>query len=331
MTRDTADILERPIIVVLGGTGVIGTALKNVALRREFEVISVSLDPEATSDGYRNSQIDLHALRPGALGAHLSNIVPENRTIFAIYDIVGLSPDHIGELANFAAARGITIGQISSCLLYDHDRSGPVDEDCPLLDPDKPMFPYQALKQAQESALSARQDINWRIFRTHHVIGRGGLLGCIPDQNRDPELLAQLRSGTPLRLAQEGQLRLSFIHAVDLATAMIDLCDDPSTVRQAINVVHPDVALARDYYFILSDLMGLPKPKIAPFNVPSSDFWSLTAKDNVFFSNHPAAGKLNFQHDLVSSLTDALAVGESCYPSLGKYMGRRISGSNRKH
>lgn len=326
MAQDSGAPAMPPLLIVLGGTGVIGTALRGACRDLGLDLLSLSLDPDATGPGYRNRRIDLHAARPGALADELSALVPAGHRVHALLDVVGLKPPQIAEAAPWAAGRGIAWGQVSSCLLYDHDHSGPVDETAPLVSTTASLFPYQSMKLAQEQALRANPTLDWRIFRTNHVIGRGGLLGCIPDHNRDPDLLDRLHGASPLSLAAGGQVRLSWIHAADLANAMVTLCALPQTARSAMNIVHPAPVLARTYYEVLADLIGAPPPRIVPVDPDPAAFWSVTGRDNVFVSAMPEVARLNFRHDLRSALGDALAVGAAAYRLLGGFMGQRISG-----
>lgn len=311
-------------IVAFGGTGVIGTALRRVASRRGVPMLALSLDPDATDAGWTNLCLDFDSAPAGALTSVLTAALPEGAPIGAICNIAGLAPRQIAEVAAFAAARGAPLVQISSCLLYQADTGSTVDEGTPTLTLLLANFPYLQLKLAEEAALLARGDADWRILRTNHVLGSGSLLGCIPDHNRDPALLARLRAGQPLQLTKAGRLRLSWVHAEDLASAMLDLCADPTTAGQILNVVHPQPAMADAYYRQIATLLGLPPPVINELVPEVAGFWALTARDIHFTSRHPAVQRLTFHHDLASALKDTLSLGEHDYAAQGGHLRDRL-------
>ncbi len=315
-----------PTVVALGGTGVIGSALRNVAAQRGYKVLSLSLDPDMNLPGWRNRFFDFAIAAEGALAAFLASALPEGTPIHAICNIAGLSPRSISEVAEFAAMRDAPLAQVSSCLLYRTDGQASIDEDVPTLTADTADFPYIKLKLAEETALTAWEHVAWRILRTNHILGRGSLLGCIPDHNRDPAVLASLRAGKPLRLARRGRVRVSFIHAEDLAAAMLDLCADPSTACQIMNVVNPESVMADAYFCQIATLLGLPEPNITELQPEPEGFWALTARDTHFTSRHPAVDRLTFRYDLASALRDTLLVGEDEYAFLGGHMRDRLQG-----
>lgn len=314
-----------PTVIALGGTGMIGRALRTVCARRGVSVLSLSLDPDTQAAGYANLQIDFAKATEGAISAALDRALPPDAAIAALCIIAGPSPRQIAEVAGFAARRGIPVAQVSSCLLYRAKDGSEVDESTPTLTDTEASFSYLRLKMAEEAALTAAAG-NWRLLRTNHILGQGGLLGCIPGHNRDPGLLDHLRRGQPLRLVRAGQVRVSIIHAEDLAAAMLDLCFDPASEGQVLNVVHPAPVMADDYFRQIAGLMGLSPPDIIALDPSPTDFWALTARDIHYVSRHPSVARLGFRHDLTSALRDTFSVGEAAYTALGGHLRDRLTG-----
>lgn len=315
-----------PTVIALGGTGVIGTALRQIAAERGLAVLSLSLDPDASRPGWTNLSFDFESAAQGALTRFLAQAVPEDSPIKTVFSIAGLSPRGISEVARFAATRGAAMAHVSSCLVYRTDGLAEVDESAPVRTDGTAEFPYIRLKLAEEAALAAQDGLGWRLLRTNHILGRGSLLGCIPEHNRDPDLLRVLRAGGPLRLARAGRVPVSFIHAADLAAAMLDLCDDPATAGQALNVVHPVPVMADDYIRTIAALLGLPPPPIHGLEPEPEGFWALTARGTRYRSRHPSVVRLGFRHDLDSALRDTLAVGDAEYARLGTHLRDRLHG-----
>ncbi len=315
----------RHVVVLIGGTGVIGSAMSDVARKCGLDVLSFSLD-RACNDGlYRNCQVDLEAMSPQTLSDSLEMAV-QNRPVALILDIIGLDARNAAALADFAVARNAPVGVISSCLLYDHDGSAPIDESCRLVEPNQDSHAYLRDKLSIESFWRSRPDVAWRIFRCQHILGAGSILGCIPNHNRDQNLIARLRAQQPLNLVNFGDIFLSWIHSKDLASAIMTLCSDPTSAHLAINMTAPAPVRARNYYETIAKVMGLPPPSIENFDPISTDFWNLTARNNVFVSRHDCYGQITFVHDLESGIKDALSVPEAQMRNRGHFLRARLLG-----
>lgn len=313
----------RRVVVLVGGTGIIGSSMAARAQERGLDVVSLSLDPPEASAAYSNHQIDLDKASPEALEDLLCSAAGE-RPVALILDILGLSDERAAVIAGFAAARDAAVGLISSCLLYDHNGTGPVDEDCPLVDIRTGTHAYLRDKAEVEFFWRRQAQVAWRIFRCNHVLGAGSLLGCIPNHNRDPHLLSRLRNGSPLALARAGDIMLSWIHPDDLANVILTVCDDPATAHLAFNANAPEPILAREYYDEIARDLGLSAPTVHDAEFSPADFWSLTARDNIFVSRHAVFRQLVFRHTLQSAIKDALSVPEDEQALRGRFLLARV-------
>ncbi|RYG93100.1 NAD(P)-dependent oxidoreductase [Loktanella sp. IMCC34160] len=315
---------RQEVVVLFGGTGVIGRELAQCAQAGGTSVLSISLDPDHDTAAYSNRLLDLSTAPPGAISRLLEDHCGTSLRVVTMVDVVGLAPHRIDEVADYAQRAGASVAMVSSSLLYRPKPDGIYDEAAEVVTPDSDLFPYQRLKLAQEQALSKRSDVAWRIFRTNHVIGRGGLLGCIPDHNRDPDLLDRITRGAPLKLARKGKVQLSFVHARDLAEGLLHLCAIETTAQRVMNLVHPVPALASDYFQLLAYHLGAPAPVIEDYRPDDGNFWSLTAADNILVSQRPELDQLRFQFDLGGALRDALQIDPGSYASFGSFLAQRI-------
>lgn len=100
-------------------------------------------------------------------------------------------------------------------------------------------------------------DMAWTILRPCHIYGPGSLLGCLPLHSRDPQLLARLRAGEPLRLVGGGHFLQQPILAGDLTDLILSLAGNEKTHRQTFCAAGPDILESRDYYRIIADLLGV--------------------------------------------------------------------------
>ena len=214
-------------------------------------------------------------------------------------------------LADMAQRRQFPVGVVSSCMIYAKTGKGPFDEETPSLAIEQAQHPYQRGKLRQEQFWQNGAFTDWVIFRTNHILGRKSLLGCVPGHNRDPLLMNHLRQGRDLHLARGGQISLSYVHPLDFAGAVVHLLLDIRLRAMAVNVVHPRPVLALDYYTMLCALLGVTLPKVIPIEADASDFWSLTAEDNVCASRHAAVHALPFARDIQTCLRDALDISSA--------------------
>lgn len=319
----------RRVVVLVGGTGVIGSAMAAAAHALDLQVVSLSLDSRETSSDYTNVQVDLDNCAPIDLEAILMDVVSD-RPIALILDILGLGGERAEVIARFAKARNAPVALISSCLVYDHDGTGLVDESCPLVATGPGTHAYLRDKLAIESFWRSQSQVAWRIFRCNHVLGAGSLLGCVPNHNRDPQLLSRLRQGMPLDLAHGGDIMLSWIHPEDLATMILSVCDDPRSRHLIINANAPEPVKARQYYEEIARCLGVPGPTIQYADPDPADFWSLTARNNIFISRHAFYRQLTFQHDLASAIGDALSVPETEQAFRGRFLLARVKERNKR-
>lgn len=115
---------------------------------------------------------------------------------------------------------------------------------------------YGASKRQMEEGFIA-SSLNYTIFRPGHIFGAGFQLGCYPEHSRQPDLLAHMRAGKPLRLVGGGEFLIHPIHVDDLALALLDCIDKPAAFRQIFCIGGVDVVTNADYFRLLGQLIGM--------------------------------------------------------------------------
>lgn len=100
------------------------------------------------------------------------------------------------------------------------------------------------------------QTLPWTILRPYHILGPQSLLGCIPDHNRDPELVARLQRGEPLSLCNGGDISFNIVHPTDIGRAVLAVINTPKTIHKIYNCVNPTPVTARDYYAEIARQVG---------------------------------------------------------------------------
>jgi nucleoside-diphosphate-sugar epimerase len=157
--------------------------------------------------------------------------------------------------ANLLAAAG-SARVIAQGIAYAYDPTGsPVkDEQAPWWrDPPAQFAPTVAAAVEQERRVRAAGGL---------VLRLGQLYGPGTSYAPDGGLTRRLRAGT-LPLVGDGAAMLSFIHALDAATAILAAVEHPAA-RGALNVVDDQPTLVHDWLPELAALLGAPAPRHVP-------------------------------------------------------------------
>jgi nucleoside-diphosphate-sugar epimerase len=154
-----------------------------------------------------------------------------------------------------AAADGARV--IAQGVAYAYDPAGsPVkDEDAPLWrDPPRQFAPVVAAVRNMERRVTAAGGL---VLRLGHLYG--------PGSSFDPDgggLTRQLHAGR-LPLIGDGASLFSFIHAHDVATAILAAVEHPAATG-ALNVVDDQPTLVHDWLPEMAALLGAPTPRHVP-------------------------------------------------------------------
>ena len=231
-------------IVVLGGTGHIGSYLIPRLVELGHEVVSVSRGQRAPYpaagaracwDRVRKIELDREsdeerfaaevvALRPRAIVDMICFTLTSCRCL--VDALLSASPPlplqsliHIGSI--WAYGPSIAVPTLEA---------GPHAE---------PLAEYGAQKRAIASYLLTELTAPWSTCVLHpgHIVGRGWA-PLNPQGNFDPSVFAALRRGGPLLLPNLGSESVHHVHADDIASAVIAALDRPERVaRESFSVV----------------------------------------------------------------------------------------------
>lgn len=125
-------------------------------------------------------------------------------------------------------------------------------------------------------------DMKWTILRPCHIYGPGSLLGCVPNQSRNPQLLDVMRAGQPLSLLAAGYHLQQPIFAADLAQTILSCYGNPNSPGQIYMTVGPDLIEAREFYRIIAEIIGVE----VTFEEASVTNFLATNPDRSFFVGH---------------------------------------------
>ena len=243
-------VIGRQAVPVLGAAGhqVIGLARTSIRLPDADVVAADALDPTAVADVVRSAAPDVVV--------HMLTAIPDP-----------VDPRHLARdlaLTNrlrtegtanlLAAAGGARV--IAQGVAYAYDPAGPPvkDEDAPLWrDPPAQFRPVVAALTEQERRVTSAGGL---VLRLGHLSGPGS--SYAPGGG----LTRRLRAGR-LPLIGDGAAMFSFIHAHDVATAILAAIEHP-TARGVLNIVDDRPTLVHDWLPEMAAMLGAPAPRHIP-------------------------------------------------------------------
>jgi len=195
-------------VLVLGGTRFVGRSVATAAVARGDQVTVVNRGHRPALDGVRALVGD--RLAPGGLAAL------GDGTWDAVVDTWSADPAAVRSAAAVLKGRAGHYTYVSSRSVYAEGATPPLNEDNPVVDPDKTDFLYAAQKRAGE--LAAEQEFTGPV-----LLARAGLiLGPHEDVGRLPWWLTRLARGGPTLAPSPPDLPLQYIDARDLAIFVLD-------------------------------------------------------------------------------------------------------------
>lgn len=234
-------------VVVIGGSGHVGTYLVPMLVEAGHEVVNVSRGqarpylPNPAWDVVEQVAIDRDAEEAeGRFGERIAALRPD-----AVIDMISFTLESTQQLV--AALRGRT-GHLLHCgtiWVYGHNPAVPATED----DPHNSFGDYGTRKAAIERWLleQSADGVPATVFRPGHIVGPGWV-PLNPAGHFNPEVFAKLRRGEPLALPNFGLETVHHVHAEDVAqVAARALARPEAAAGQAFNAVSPQALNLRGY------------------------------------------------------------------------------------
>ncbi|MCE0496359.1 MAG: NAD-dependent epimerase/dehydratase family protein [Methylacidiphilales bacterium] len=237
-------------LLIIGGSGFVSGTLAREALQAGWEVTVVTRGQRPMPEGAACIRADRND--PAAFARAMKE-QPGDWDLVA--DCIGMTPEHAEQDIELWSGRAGRFVFVSTDFVYDYrDRQRPQAE----YDARFAEEGYGGAKRLAEEVLLWADPVRlpWTILRPSHIYGPGSLLGCLPLQSRDPELLERLRRGEPLRLLDGGRLLQHPIFAADLARTILSVPAAPGVTGQILNVAGPDVVVSSRYYEVIAEAVG---------------------------------------------------------------------------
>jgi nucleoside-diphosphate-sugar epimerase len=234
-------------VIVIGGTGHIGTYLTPRLVEDGHQVISISrgrrepYQPNAAWRDVRHVTMDRAAEEAaGTFGPRIRELQAD-----AVVDITCYTPASARHLVE--ALRGSVQHFLHCGTIWVHGPvvNGPIAED----EPRKPFGDYGCRKAEIERYLlaEARAGFPASVLHPGHLVGPGWA-PVNPAGNFNPQVFADLAAGHEVALPNLGNETLHHVHADDVAQAFVDaLTHWPAAVGGSFHVVSPAAITLRDY------------------------------------------------------------------------------------
>jgi nucleoside-diphosphate-sugar epimerase len=235
-------------IVMIGGSGHIGTYLVPMLVERGHEVMNITRGesqpylPNAAWNSVQSIKADRAAEdAAGTFGQRVRDLKPD-----VVVDLICFTEDSARQIV--AALRG-QVQHFLHCgtiWIYGHSMQVPARED----QPRRPFGSYGIQKAAIEAYLldeARRSGFPATMLHAGHIVGPG-YLPLNPQGNFNPEVYIKLARGERLTLANLGLETVHHVHAVDVAQAFLHSINHWSaSVGESFHAVSPAAITLRGY------------------------------------------------------------------------------------
>jgi nucleoside-diphosphate-sugar epimerase len=255
-------------VVVIGGSGHIGTYLIPALVERGHDVVNVSRGQaksyrqHAAWDRVEQVIVDRTAEeRLGVFGSHIAELRPDIVVDLISFDLA--STQSLVEALRGKVEHFLHCGTI---WVYGHNAAVPADES----DPVNPFGDYGINKAAIETWLlheARRSAFPATVFRPGHIVGPGWLpIGPLGNFNR--EVFSRMARGEEIVLPNFGLETLHHVHADDVAQfVLLAIANRSASVGETFNVVSEKALNLRGYAEAMFRWFGFePKIRFLPFD-----------------------------------------------------------------
>lgn len=235
-------------IVIIGGTGHVGTYLVPRLARLGHEVISVSRElrqpyhSDSTWTAVRKVSVDREAEeQAGSFGARILSLEPD-----AVIDMICFRLESARQLVDALRGRVQHFLHCGTIWVYGHSVEVPATEE----QPRRPFGEYGCRKAEIEAYLldeARRRAFPATCLHPGHIVGPGWE-PVNPAGHRDPQVFADLAAGREVTLPNLGMETLHHVHADDVAQAFQKAIGNRSvSVGESFHVVSPAAVTLRGY------------------------------------------------------------------------------------
>lgn len=253
-------------VLIIGGTGVLSSAVTAEALRKGIAVTMINRGKRRIPEGVELIKADKDDLQTIAKAL-------EGRTFDAVMDYLCYTDAQTEKSARFYMKYTKQYFYISSCAVYDTaSLNGQMaDEESKKV---LPIWKYSVDKWASEKKIEALfkgSEVNYTIIRPCVTYGDTRIpYGISPVYGYHWTLCARILAGKPIITWNQGRNRCNMTRVEDFAEAVVGLIGNPKAYGEAFNVCGDEAPTFREVLDVLSEYLH---KDIVTVDVPS-DFYA---------------------------------------------------------
>ena len=250
-------------LLLVGGTGVLSSAVARHALRSGFRVTMINRGKRPIPDGAELLVCDCH--RHAAIESMLSG-----RQFDAVIDFLCYTTEDVKASFTLYSRHCSQYIYISSCAVYDTRKAGVMTEESAK---GLPIWNYSIDKWNSEvllAELAATSSCRTTVIRPSVTYGDTRIpYGIMPPYGYHWTLPARILNGKPIVRWNGGENRCNMMRVEDFAVGCIGLVGNPYAYGEAFNICGDETPSFNDVLLVLSELLG---KKVITFDLESDFF-----------------------------------------------------------
>jgi nucleoside-diphosphate-sugar epimerase len=249
-------------LLLVGGTGVLSTAITQEALKNDVEVYMINR-------GYRQELIPkgVHLLKSDIHDEKMVTSMIEDLFFDAVIDCICYTEKDLKYSFNLFKNRTKQYVFISSCAVYNTEICNVCEEDAPKI---LPIWKYSVDKNKCEDLLIELANVhhvNYTIIRPAVTYGNTRIpYGIMPPYGYHWTIVERILHGKPVITWNNGENRGNITHVNDFAVGVVGLLGNEQAYNDAFNIVGDETPSGKEVLDVLSELL---EKKVTTFDIPS--------------------------------------------------------------
>ncbi len=237
-------------VLLIGGTGVLSTAVANEAVKQGMSVYVVNRGRRTLPKGVELLKSDKDDF------ARIAQLIGDNR-FDAVIDFLCFTDTQITKSFNFYKKYTQQYFFISSCAVYDTRIEGKKTEDSPKV---LPIWKYSVDKWASEEHLykmATEEGINYTVIRPGVTYDDTRIpYGIMPPYGYHWTLVERIKHDKPVIRWNKGENRSSMMRVEDFAVGVVGLIGNPKAYNEAYNICGDEAPTYNDVISVIERWLG---------------------------------------------------------------------------
>lgn len=237
-------------VLLIGGTGVLSTAVAKEAVRHGISVSMINRGRRPLPDGVELLKSDKEDFD------NIKRLIGE-RTFDAVIDFLCFTDEQITRSFTFYKHYTKQYFFISSCAVYDTRDEGVKSEDSSKV---LPVWKYSVDKWASEEHLykmATEAGINYTVIRPGVTYDDTRIpYGIMPPYGYQWTLVERIKHGKPIIRWNKGENRSSMMRVEDFAVGVVGLIGNPRAYNEAFNICGDDAPTYNEVISIIENWLG---------------------------------------------------------------------------